>query len=77
MWRWVALRGGRRAGHAAVALVGLAAGLGVAGLIAASPAICQGMKWACVAYLTWESWTDRGSLGEGAPPPDGQLFRAE
>lgn len=81
----VALREGRRAGYAAVAgvalglaLVGLAAGLGAAELIAASPMIYQAMKWAGVAYfawLTWESWTDAGAAAGEDPPPDGQLFR--
>lgn len=80
-----ALRDGRRAGYAAVAgvalglaLVGLAAGLGVSELIAASPVIYQGMKWAGVAYfayLTLESWTDAGSGAGAAPPADAQLFR--
>ena len=81
----VALRDGRRAGYAAVAgvalglaLVGLAAGFGISELIAASPAIYQGLKWAGVAYfayLTWESWTDAGSGAGDAPPADAQLFR--
>lgn len=81
----VALREGRRAGYAAVAgvalglaLVGLAAALGVSELIAASPFIYQGMKWAGVAYfayLAWESWTDAGSPAGEAPPQNGQMFR--
>lgn len=80
----VALREGRRAGYAAVAgvalglaLVGLAAALGVSELIGASPLIYQGLKWAGVAYfayLTWESWTDGGSEAAAAPP-ESQFFR--
>ena len=54
---------GRRHGYAAVAgvalgllIVGLAAALGLATLIAASPILFQMLRWAGVAYLLWLAW---------------------
>ena len=57
---------GRRAGFAAVAgvalgllIVGLAAALGLAAVISASPFLYQMLRWGGVAYmvyLAWESW---------------------
>ena len=54
---------GRRSGYAAVAgvalglaLVGLAAALGLAAAITASPLLFQALRWAGVAYLFWLAW---------------------
>jgi threonine/homoserine/homoserine lactone efflux protein len=54
---------GRRAGFAAVAgvalglaLVGLAAALGLAALILTEPALYQLLRWAGVGYLLWLAW---------------------
>lgn len=59
---------GRRAGLAAVAgvalglaLIGLAAALGFAALVAASPMLWNALRWAGTAYLfylAWETWRD-------------------
>lgn len=54
---------GRRPGYAAVAgvalglaVVGVAAALGLAALIAASPFAYQALRWAGVGYLLWLAW---------------------
>lgn len=59
---------GRRAGLAAVAgvalglaLIGLAAAMGFAALVAASPVLWNALRWAGTAYLfylAWETWRD-------------------
>jgi threonine/homoserine/homoserine lactone efflux protein len=74
---------GRRAGLAAVtgvalglAVVGLAAALGVATLVAASPALWEVLRWAgalFLLYLAWEGWSDAGS--EEAPGERGFFLR--
>lgn len=62
------LANGRRAGLAAVAgvamglaLIGLAAALGFAALVAASPLLWNALRWAGTAYLfylAWETWRE-------------------
>lgn len=66
----LSLSRGRRAGFAAtagvalgLALLGIAAALGLAALISSSPALYQVLRWAGVAYmlwLAWEAWHDGG-----------------
>ncbi|MEZ5912683.1 MAG: LysE family translocator [Paracoccaceae bacterium] len=71
----VALSEGRRSGFAAVAgvalglgLVGLAAALGLAAVINASPFLYQSLRWVGAAYLLWLAWDGwRGA----AEPSDG------
>lgn len=73
---WLAIAtvtSGRGNGYAAVAgvalglaTVGLAAALGLAALIAAQPAIYQGLRWAGVAYLLYLAWD--GWVSADAPP---------
>lgn len=67
---------GRRAGYAATAgvalgllLVGLAAALGLAAAIEASPVLYQLLRWAGVLYLLWLAWD--GWHKSGAPEADG------
>lgn len=70
----VAVTEGRRPGLAAVAgvavglaMVGIAAALGLAALIAASPATYQVLRWGGVAYLlwlAWDGWKGDGPTGE-------------
>lgn len=62
---------GRRPGYAAVAgvalglaLVGLAAAVGLTALIAASPLAYQGLRWAGVLYLLWLAWDGWRGKGE-------------
>ncbi len=59
----VAATEGRRRGYAAVAgvalglaVIGVLAALGLAALIAASPAAYQVLRWGGVAYLLWLAW---------------------
>jgi threonine/homoserine/homoserine lactone efflux protein len=59
----VAATEGRRLGYAAVAgvalglsLVGLAAVLGLATIVAQSDALYQSLRWAGIAYLLWLAW---------------------
>ncbi len=59
----VAASDGRRMGFAAVAgvalglaIIGLAAALGLAAVIAASPLAYGSLRWAGVAYLLWLAW---------------------
>jgi threonine/homoserine/homoserine lactone efflux protein len=54
---------GRKSGYAAVAgvalgllIVGLAAALGLAAAISASPLLFEGLRWAGVGYLLWLAW---------------------
>ncbi len=68
---------GRRAGFSAVAgvalgllVVGIAAALGLAAAISASPLLYEAMRWGGIAYLlylAWDGWRESGApLGEGA-----------
>ena len=59
----VAASEGRRPGYAAVAgvaiglaVVGIAAALGLAAAITASPVLYQGLRWGGVLYLLWLAW---------------------
>ena len=68
---------GRKPGYAAVAgvslglaIVGLAAALGLAAVINASPLLYQGLRWGGVIYLLWlayDGWRDAGEEIEHAP----------
>ncbi len=80
----LAVRHGRGAGFAAVggvalglAIVGVAAALGVAALVAASPLLYGILRWGGVAdllYLAWQAWIEDPSAGDRAA--DGaQYFR--
>lgn len=67
----VAATEGRRPGYAAVAgvalglaLVGLAAALGLAAAISASPSLYQALRWAGVGYLLWLAWDGWRGGGE-------------
>jgi threonine/homoserine/homoserine lactone efflux protein len=83
----LALQQGRRAGLWAVAgvalglaIVGAAAGLGLAALIAAQPALYQALRWAGAAYLlylAWEAWRDAADVARVDDEPAGArpLFR--
>ena len=63
---WLAIVGateGRRPAYAAVAgvalglaVIGLAAALGVAALVTTSPALYSGLRWGGVVYLLWLAW---------------------
>lgn len=77
----VAATDGRRSGFAAVAgvatglaIIGLAAALGLAALIAASPLAYQLLRWGGVIYLLWLAWD--GWRDGGALPGDGGNGRA-
>lgn len=68
-------REGRRAGIAAVAgvalgllVVGLAAALGIAAVVAQSRWLYEVLRWGGVAYLLWLAW--EGWHGEGDVSPD-------
>jgi threonine/homoserine/homoserine lactone efflux protein len=68
----VAATEGRRPGYAAVggvalglATVGLAAVLGMAAAISASPAAYQMLRWTGILYLLWLAWN--GWRGDGDP----------
>jgi threonine/homoserine/homoserine lactone efflux protein len=73
----VAAAEGRRPGYAAVAgvalgllVIGLAAALGLAALISASPATYQALRWAGVLwllYLAWDGWRDADDPIEAVP----------
>jgi threonine/homoserine/homoserine lactone efflux protein len=78
---------GRRAGFAAVLgvalgllLVGIAAALGLAAVIANSPMLYEALRWAGALYLLWLAWegwrgaaeTSPGSAGDGTG--DGRYF---
>lgn len=70
---------GRRSGYAAVAgvalglaLVGIAAALGLAAVINASPLLFQALRWTGVAYLLWLAWDGWRDAAKGvAAIPDG------
>ncbi len=80
----LALQRGRRPGYKAVAGValglltlGLAAALGVATLVASSPALFQVLRWGGVAYLcylAWETWRDARPATLDAKPEDNRFF---
>lgn len=66
----VAATDGRRRGYAAVAgvalglaIIGIAAALGLATLINASPVLYQTLRWGGVLYLLWLAWD--GWSGDG------------
>ena len=78
---------GRRAGLAAVAgvalglaIVGIAAAIGLAAIISASPLAWQVLRWAGVGYLlwlAWETWRDGGgpdNLDVDGPASDTTYF---
>lgn len=74
----VAATDGRRAGYAAIAgvalglsVIGIAAALGMAAVIAASPFAYQALRWAGVAYLLWLAWD--GWRGADDPPEHAAL----
>ena len=80
------LGSGRRAGLAAVAglalgltLIGLAAALGLAALVATDPVIWNTLRWAGTAYLfylAWETWRGGAEASPaGAPMPDESRVR--
>jgi threonine/homoserine/homoserine lactone efflux protein len=82
----VAASEGRLRGYAAVAgvalglaLVGIAAALGLTAAIAASPLLFQGLRWGGVLYLlwlAWEAWRLADDLGpEEIEPGLGRYFR--
>ncbi len=84
----VAATEGRRAGFALVvgitlglALVGLAAALGLAALIATAPLLYELLRWAGIAYLFWLAWDawqggDAGGNSKAAAgSPYTELFR--
>jgi len=65
---------GRRPGLAATAgvalgllVIGAAAALGLAALVAASPVTFQAMRWAGVLYLLWLAWEAWAGGGEVSP----------
>lgn len=65
---------GRKAGYAAtlgiavgLALVGCAAALGLAALLAASPLAFQLLRWAGALYLLWLAWEAWSAGGEVSP----------
>jgi threonine/homoserine/homoserine lactone efflux protein len=80
----VAVTEGRRPGYAAVggvalglALVGIAAALGLAAAIGASPLAYQILRWGGVLYLlwlAWDGWRGDGKI-EGMAGPGTSLWR--
>jgi threonine/homoserine/homoserine lactone efflux protein len=69
----VASTEGRRPGLAAVAgvalglaVVGVAAALGLAAIVAGSPVVYQALRWAGVIYLLWLAW-DGWQAADDAP----------
>jgi threonine/homoserine/homoserine lactone efflux protein len=77
----VAATEGRRPAFAAVAgvalglgIVGIAAALGLAALVAASPPLYQTLRWAGVFYLLWLAWD--GWRGDSEQVYDGLGGRA-
>jgi threonine/homoserine/homoserine lactone efflux protein len=78
----VAATEGRRSGYSAVAgvclglgVIGLAAALGMATVIADYPAVYQAMRWAGVAYLLWLAWDAWRDAGAAEDPEAGQATR--
>jgi threonine/homoserine/homoserine lactone efflux protein len=80
------LSDGRRAGLAAVAgvalglaIVGLAAALGVATIISSSPMLYDLLRFAGISYLLWlayETWRGESGTDEAATATDGGAARA-
>lgn len=65
---------GRRAGLSAVAgvalglaLIGAAAALGLAAIIANSPVVWQVLRWSGIAFLLWLAWQGWSAAGEVSP----------
>lgn len=81
----VAASEGRRPGYAAVAgvatglaVVGVAAALGLAAAITASPVLYQVLRWGGVVYLlwlAWDGWRDGGDGVEEHMPAGARLRR--
>ena len=80
----ISARDGRRAGFAAILgvalgleIIGLAAALGLAETIAASPRIYSILRWGGVAYLcwlAWEAWRDNVAANGAPANGDGSYF---
>jgi threonine/homoserine/homoserine lactone efflux protein len=80
----VAATEGRRSGYAAVAgvclglsVIGLAAALGMATVIADYPAVYQALRWAGVVYLlwlAWDAWRDAGAADEAEAGQETRFF---
>lgn len=80
----VAATEGRRPGYAAVAgvalglgIVGVAAALGVAAAVTASPFLYETLRWGGVFYLLWlarDGWRDSGD-GVGGMPFGARMWR--
>ncbi|MGL4311232.1 MAG: LysE family translocator [Paracoccaceae bacterium] len=69
----VAAAEGRGRGYAAVAgvalglaVVGVAAALGLTAVVQASPAVYQALRWGGAAYLLWLAWDGWRGAGDGA-----------
>jgi threonine/homoserine/homoserine lactone efflux protein len=69
----VAATEGHRPGYAAVAgvalglaIIGAAAALGLAAMIAATPALYQALRWGGVLYLLWLAWDGWRGADDGA-----------
>lgn len=83
----VAVSRGRRQGYAAVAgvclglaIIGVAASLGLATLIAARPTLYQAVRWAGVLYLLWlavDAWRQADGTDDAPTTGDGlsRFFR--
>lgn len=59
-------------------LLGVAAALGVAGLVAASPALYEALRWSGIAflvYLAWEGWRGGDALGTDGQDPGRAFLR--
>ncbi|MBP1806503.1 LysE family translocator [Rubellimicrobium aerolatum] len=58
-------------------VVGVAAALGLAALVAASPALYEVLRWGGAAYLLWLAWDGwRGAVEEAPPLPGRAVARA-
>lgn len=65
---------GRRSGFAATAgialgllIVGIAAALGLAAVISASPVLYQALRWAGILFLLWLAWEGWNEATENSP----------
>jgi threonine/homoserine/homoserine lactone efflux protein len=79
----VAAAEGRRPGYAAVAgvalglaLIGLAAALGVAAIVETSPGLFQALRWGGVAWLLWLAWDGWRDADDTIEISDGDILRA-
>ena len=80
----VGVQAGRRAGYAAtlgvalgLSLVGLAAALGLAALISASPMLYDALRWLGVGYLlylAWDAWSDSARQDDVPIDTDAAFF---